>query len=209
MSESFGRYALFSRRLALWLGFGSDGQGVSAVNSNRPLHFYVKDIAEENVTFSTLNRNNVAPIIEMIRSEAAVIDVRHDIDSRSRDGYILIDVDSYGLIDDIISQLVDLRVRMPLLRVILLSRGFARDDFSTERLAVCDVSLRLPVSIVRLELAFVCADENNRLWQNRFPVDAPEKICSDQVAKVAAPASGRSSFARSVDQSSEVGLLRL
>lgn len=164
-----GYLANISRNIVRAFGLGVNRQSLNSHNVNRPLHFYVKDIAEDNVTICTQARRSLSELISMMQAECAVIDVLPAIDSLATEGYVFVDVDSFGLIDTVISDLVDLRIRKPQLRVILLSRTFGRDDFTAERLAICDCSLRLPVSLVRLELAFIAADDSNAIWQSRCP----------------------------------------
>ncbi|WP_146586316.1 hypothetical protein [Puniceibacterium confluentis] len=55
-----------------------------------------------------------------------------------------IDLDSLGHIDKALPKLMHLRKINPLLSVLLLSAHFKRDDFSDEREAIADASIRLP-----------------------------------------------------------------
>ena len=56
----------------------------------------------------------------------------------------------------------------PSLSVILISGSFARDDFTIERLPLCDVSLRAPTSLKSFETGIKDALENNAAWQKRI-----------------------------------------
>jgi hypothetical protein len=63
----------------------------------------------------------------------------------------------------------DLRQRRPDLPVILVSEDFSSNDFSTERLPLCDASLRAPVVFSALEFALSEAlDVNNPQWVERL-----------------------------------------
>lgn len=64
--------------------------------------------------------------------------------------------------------LFDLRAHHPSLSVILISGSFARDDFTIERLPLCDVSLRAPTSLKSFETGIKDALENNAAWQKRI-----------------------------------------
>lgn len=78
----------------------------------------------------------------------------------------ILDLDAVGDIRDVLDSLLMLRRLRPGLAVILVSRGFHADDVSTERLPVCDCSLRVPVSFASLDFALNEAIEvNNPVWQ--------------------------------------------
>ncbi len=55
----------------------------------------------------------------------------------------------------------------PDVQIILLSAEFSEDEFDTSRLAICDVSLRLPISFARVEHALIEAELNNAVWRAR------------------------------------------
>lgn len=80
----------------------------------------------------------------------------------------LIDVDHLGGIAQIVDQLMKLRLHRPDLTVILLTEEGESHDFSLERLALCDVTLRVPCSYAAFEFAIVEAPINNRVWQERM-----------------------------------------
>ena len=48
-----------------------------------------------------------------------------------------------------------------------MSSEFAADDLGTDRLALGDVSLRVPFTFAALDLALREAPINNAAWQNR------------------------------------------
>lgn len=78
---------------------------------------------------------------------------------------IIIDLDGFGSIGEMFDEIRALRdgTDVP---VILASQHFS-DDFSTQRLPLCDVSLRAPASPTLLRLAFSQAEANNLAWKIR------------------------------------------
>ena len=82
-------------------------------------------------------------------------------------GVVLIDIESCGGVTMVIDDLLAFRRKYPDVPVILISAESEVDDFSTERLAISDVTLRTPVSVSRLDLALAEAQINNQVWQSR------------------------------------------
>lgn len=82
-------------------------------------------------------------------------------------GLVIVDLESCGRIVSMVSDLIEFRLRHQTTPVILISDESAVDDFSTERLAITDVTLRGPVSLSRLDLALAEAQVNNQVWQDR------------------------------------------
>jgi len=81
--------------------------------------------------------------------------------------YLIVDIDDFGGVDGIIDEMMQLRLAVPGLPVVLLSSGFAVNDFGSDRLYVADASLRLPLSFRALELAVEDAPRNNKQWCSR------------------------------------------
>lgn len=101
--------------------------------------------------------------------------------ARHRDAKIALILEARA--DDLerrIDECLDLRARFPDCPIILMSESFGRNDFSTERMAVCDVSLRSPVSQVAFKLGVPAALSNNAYFVSRQ--------ASGAVARPAAPA---------------------
>jgi len=95
---------------------------------------------------------------------------------------LLINIDDQD-IDLAVSRLSAFRLEFPWQRVVLASRGFRDYDFSQERLAICDASLRIPFGFEGAEKAFFAAEENNREWVQRLtrrhaPSDAASSLGS-------------------------------
>lgn len=84
-------------------------------------------------------------------------------------GLVVVDLESCGGIASIVSDLMAFRQAYVDTPVILISADSEVDDFSTERLAIGDVTLRGPVSVSRLDLALAEAQINNQVWQARNP----------------------------------------
>lgn len=81
-------------------------------------------------------------------------------------GLILM-IDGFGGPRLVADGLMALRRKLPHLPVILVSEEVRFHDFSPERLALCDVTLRAPLSAPALELALAEAPANNLVWQTR------------------------------------------
>lgn len=88
-------------------------------------------------------------------------------------GLVIVDLDSCGGIASVASDLITFRLKHQRTPVIIISAESAVDDFSTERLAVTDVTLRGPVSMSRLDLALAEAQINNQVWQDRNAATLP------------------------------------
>lgn len=88
-------------------------------------------------------------------------------------GLVIVDLESCGGIASVASDLIAFRLRHQSTPVILISDESAVDDFSTERLAIADVTLRGPVSLSRLDLALAEAPINNQVWQDRNAARLP------------------------------------
>jgi hypothetical protein len=81
---------------------------------------------------------------------------------------LVVDIDSVADEDLTFDLIFTIREKYPQLPVILISGGFARDDMSTERLAICDVSLRAPINRASFEMGLEEAFDNNSIWQHRL-----------------------------------------
>ncbi len=79
----------------------------------------------------------------------------------------IVDLDSLGGISVAFDDIIALRDANPCIPMILLSAKVQASDYSTERLRLCDVTLRAPVGHASLELAIVEAARNNLIWCGR------------------------------------------
>jgi hypothetical protein len=83
---------------------------------------------------------------------------------------------------DIISNLLNFRADFPATQVILVSAEIATDDLTCERLPLCDISLKWPLSEHRIAESLEKSIYNNVMWQDRLvqigleahtPADSP------------------------------------
>lgn len=77
-------------------------------------------------------------------------------------------VDYVGGPGVVVPSLLKFRVRQPHVPILLLSRDFGGDDLTTERLSICDVSLRLPVDEERFMDSVQVASKNIIEWKKRL-----------------------------------------
>jgi hypothetical protein len=89
--------------------------------------------------------------------------------NRGSDGLVLIvDYDLFGGVADVVGQLIMLRKRKPDCSVVLLSRELSGNDFTTSRLPICDVSLRLPFgNLPKFDAICETVRTNNMIWRQR------------------------------------------
>jgi|GEM_PF-2398390 len=80
---------------------------------------------------------------------------------------LVLSIDGFGGPRLILDGLMNLRRKLPHLPVILVSEEVRFHDFTTERMALCDVTIRAPISGPALELALAEAGANNLIWQAR------------------------------------------
>ena len=83
-------------------------------------------------------------------------------------GCLVVQIDGFGEIEDIVDQVMAFRRNAPAVPLILISTGFRQDRLGAERLALCDVSLRDPVNLGQVQAAVDQAFQNNLLWQERL-----------------------------------------
>ena len=79
----------------------------------------------------------------------------------------MVSIDGFGGIIETIEPLRQLRECAPHLPLIVMSAEVEGSDFSTERLALCDVTLKTPVGPAALRRALIDAKDNNAVWQAR------------------------------------------
>lgn len=68
-------------------------------------------------------------------------------------GGVVVNLDAFSDLDEALDCLIDFRIKSPGTIVILVSYFTGGDDFGAERRILCDVTLRAPVSVKRLEIA--------------------------------------------------------
>jgi hypothetical protein len=87
-------------------------------------------------------------------------------------------------LDARIEDCIALRADYPDCPILLMSDSFKRNDFSTERIAVCDASLRSPVSFVAFNLGVPAALANHAYFTSR---QAGFATLTDRCAEAAPP----------------------
>lgn len=116
-------------------------------------------------------------IVEQINP--AIFVERYETFTDTKWSYVIVAVDDCGGIGTLFDTLRRFRNGFPATPVILVSADFSRNDFSCERLPLCDISLKSSLSVARLDEAFEAALLNNVRWQMRisdlYPV---EEACS-------------------------------
>lgn len=140
------------------------------------------------VAIATRRPSELGDAIGWVRAQGAAVlvgealrgVVRPRFGGRSPFSILIADIDTLGDLDDVVEELLSLRAEMPDLPVILVSAGFGADDFGSDRLPLCDASVRWPLDFARLELAITEAQINNDLWQARTA--APEAAAAVAIA---------------------------
>jgi hypothetical protein len=101
---------------------------------------------------------------------------------RSHWSMLMVNLDDQD-IDHGVEALSAFRQRVPLQKIVLASRGFRDYDFSEERLAIADASLRVPFGFEGAEKAFLAAEENNAVWNARLRGGENREIMSKDMAR--------------------------
>ena len=97
----------------------------------------------------------------------ATLTLQGPVWSAPRGVMLLVDLDTVGGVAAIAGDLMRLRAGRPDIAVVLLSEEVSGHDFGLERLALADVTLRLPCAFSSFELALTEAPINNAVWQER------------------------------------------
>ena len=80
---------------------------------------------------------------------------------------LYIDIESQNGIENIIDELIEFRSQFSKVPVVIISPVSNYHDFSTERLSICDVSMRFIYHLSQLERVTNTAIQNNEQWQKR------------------------------------------
>ncbi|GAA0303165.1 hypothetical protein [Rhodovulum strictum] len=101
--------------------------------------------------------------------DLALSDLQRDARHAGRAwGCLVVQIDDFGGITGCIRALLRFRHLCPTVPVILLSTQTMQEDLSLERLTLCDVTLRTPVSAAAWRPVLGIARKNNRVWQSRM-----------------------------------------
>ena len=158
-----------------------------AVHKAEPAQMYALDVQEASaVLIVGEKRDNARLLVDCLRDQGIEILTCKSLgDVRSRNrfahrwrlfsvSHLVVDVDDLGGIETIYSDLRRIRDTIPDLAVILISSRFAVDDFSLERLALCDASIRAKSSFAGIEFALSeSLSVNNKAWQARLASLSP------------------------------------
>ncbi|MBZ4022394.1 hypothetical protein CKO11_07980 [Rhodobacter sp. TJ_12] len=81
---------------------------------------------------------------------------------------LIVDLDTLGGVATMAESLMRLREGRPDISIVLMSEEVAGHDFGLERLALADITLRLPCAFASFEFALAEAPINNAIWQERM-----------------------------------------
>lgn len=174
-------WAMLARPQPLHYALGStrhlSGDVMSRTKSLRPhfSHHFFEMLDEGPAMLIAGNEGNIGPCADWLAGAGmparrcrslgeAAIAIGH---TEARISLLVIDIDSLGGISAAINGMLTIRDTHPAIPLILLSADIPASDHSTERLRLCDVTLRAPVSYAALELAIVEAARNNIVWCSR------------------------------------------
>lgn len=74
--------------------------------------------------------------------------------------FLFVNLDGFIDVSDGVDALLDYRMKCPGVAIVLVSRAVSGDDLSSERRAICDVTLRAPISSDRLRNGVIEALDN-------------------------------------------------
>ncbi|MCC6002269.1 MAG: hypothetical protein JJU19_15625 [Pararhodobacter sp.] len=92
----------------------------------------------------------------------SVSDLRGLVSGSCSASHLFVNLDAFEDIEDGIDQLMALRTAVRNMTVILCSAHIRGDDLGSERSALCDVTLKLPVAETRLRAGLRAARENRQ-----------------------------------------------
>lgn len=118
-------------------------------------------------------------IVQSVTSIAQVADVLASAADMA--SVVLVNLDAVTGLDDAVDGLLDLRKTYPFTTIVIASRDFRQSDLSSDRRAIADVSIKLPVSESFLQIAISTAignHERDKRERRIMPVSvvAPEMI---------------------------------
>jgi hypothetical protein len=163
----------------------------------------VKSLSDVAVLVASRHPDGLAGLAEWFRAAGALVALGDDLDTVLARvlanpvgcGGLIVQIDGFGEIEDIVDQLMSFRRKAPAVPLILISAGFRQDRLGAERLALCDVSLRDPVGLGKMPAVLEQALQNNLMWQERLlslsapRADAPRKVIPRRVRPARASAS--------------------
>ena len=169
----------------------------------------VPSLSDTWVSIVCRDETEFLPAIALSNAAGCNVSVFNDLKAASsalrskqcKSHLLIVDVSCEGL-DATFDGLVGIRRNQPGISIVLASTAFSKSDFSEERLAIADSSLRIPFSYESFEKAVCAASINNRKWRELQPV--PVDLCSQgQVVEPMSPwVQNGSSFATTKRDSS-------
>lgn len=87
---------------------------------------------------------------------------------------IFVNFDAFDDVDSAVTALLTARMLRRDIIFVLVSKAVARDDLSSERMFICDVTLRSPVSFERMCEGLLAARVNNEIFTS--PVSGPPDV---------------------------------
>jgi len=81
---------------------------------------------------------------------------------------LIVDVKPYTDVAPVLDALLEFRMIRPTVAVVLISEEVKRHDFGTDRLRICDVTLKAPVDGAILSLGISEALSNNVKWNEKL-----------------------------------------
>lgn len=141
----------------------------------------------------TQDHRSLVILAQWVRAIGGSISWSDVLEDAKRFSWVAIDLDSMGGAIKMVGPLVSLRKNLPHLQVMALSSEFSADNLGSDRLAACDVCLRLPLSYERLESSFIWMYSNNLTWRNRVYDMMASKPSSGNILNRAGFAGGSNS----------------
>lgn len=107
--------------------------------------------------------SNVAATAKSFETFASLEDAAEAAMDKSHDSVALVlNIDLIVDMNDAVEQLIAVKLALPDVPVIICSRTFSKNNFSLQRRAIADASLRLPCTDVSLALAIESGILNNK-----------------------------------------------
>lgn len=96
-----------------------------------------------------------------LRWQGSLADLSASLSGRRTNPVVVVDIDAFQSTSEAVDGLLALRAAYPRAAVVIGSAFFARHDFSGERRAIADASIRLPIGRAAMALAISSAIANN------------------------------------------------
>lgn len=122
---------------------------------------YIVDLPGGDLFRKVVNVAGAARSITSLDSVAAVVSRKmHNVHAKA---ILVINIDIIADMSDAVEQLLAVKIQLPFVPVVICSRTFAKNNFTLQRRAIADASLRLPCNDVSMALAIESAITNTRM----------------------------------------------